>query len=76
MFVAIPTAIPVEPLINRFGNLAGNTVGSFNDPSKLSCISTVSLFKSKRSSSEILESFASVYLMEAAESPSTFPKLP
>ena len=28
IFVAIPTAIPVEPFINKPGRLAGNTVGS------------------------------------------------
>ena len=28
MFVAIPTAIPAEPLTRRFGNRAGSTVGS------------------------------------------------
>ncbi len=28
MFVAIPTAIPAEPLTSRFGNRAGSTVGS------------------------------------------------
>ena len=29
IFVAMPTAIPVEPLISRFGSLDGKTVGSF-----------------------------------------------
>ena len=28
MFVAMPTAMPVPPLTSRFGNAAGNTVGS------------------------------------------------
>ena len=28
MLVAMPTAMPVEPLTSRFGNGAGNTVGS------------------------------------------------
>ena len=28
MFVAIPTAIPVEPLTSRLGNFEGKTVGS------------------------------------------------
>jgi len=28
IFVAIPTAIPLEPLTKRFGILAGKTVGS------------------------------------------------
>ena len=33
ILVAIPTAIPLVPDINKFGNLAGKTVGSFSDPS-------------------------------------------
>ena len=33
MFVAMPTAIPADPLINKFGSLAGKTVGSDSDPS-------------------------------------------
>ncbi|OQA36071.1 MAG: hypothetical protein BWY54_00247 [Candidatus Dependentiae bacterium ADurb.Bin331] len=33
--VAIPTAIPEVPLINKFGNLLGNTTGSIVDSSKL-----------------------------------------
>ena len=33
MFVAIPTAIPDEPLISKFGNLVGITDGSDSDPS-------------------------------------------
>jgi hypothetical protein len=33
MFVAMPTAIPEVPFTNRFGNAAGSTVGSSNDPS-------------------------------------------
>ena len=28
MFVAMPTAMPVEPLTSRFGYVAGKTVGS------------------------------------------------
>ena len=28
MFVAMPTAMPVEPLTSRFGKRAGRTVGS------------------------------------------------
>ncbi len=28
IFVAIPTAIPDEPLINKLGTLAGNTEGA------------------------------------------------
>ena len=41
MSVAIPTAMPVAPFNNRFGNLAGNTVGSRSVPSKLLSQSTV-----------------------------------
>ncbi len=33
MFVAIPTAIPEEPLTSRFGKRAGRTEGSFRDSS-------------------------------------------
>ena len=33
MFVAIPTAMPVEPLISRLGILAGRTTGSALVPS-------------------------------------------
>ena len=33
ILVAIPTAMPSEPLINRFGNSAGSNSGSLADPS-------------------------------------------
>ncbi len=33
MFVAMPTAIPVEPLTSRFGKRAGSTTGSWRDSS-------------------------------------------
>ena len=33
MLVAMPTAMPVPPLTNRFGNAAGNTTGSDIDSS-------------------------------------------
>ena len=33
MFVAIPTAIPLLPLIRRFGSFAGRTDGCFWVPS-------------------------------------------
>ena len=33
MFVAIPTAIPDEPLINKFGIFVGITDGSDSEPS-------------------------------------------
>src|SRR5216117_396511 len=42
MFVAIPTAIPLDPFTRRFGNFEGRTRGSFSVPSKLSIQSTVS----------------------------------
>ena len=35
MFVAMPTAIPGEPLASRFGKRAGSTTGSVTEPSKL-----------------------------------------
>ena len=38
MFVAIPTAIPEEPLINKFGTFAGKTEGSYKESSKLSSV--------------------------------------
>ena len=43
MLVAIPTAMPVEPLSSSWGTRAGITVGSCWEPSKLSMKSTVSL---------------------------------
>ncbi|MNO66868.1 hypothetical protein D3C76_576670 [compost metagenome] len=76
ILVAIPTAIPDEPLTKRFGNLDGNTTGSCSSPSKLSIKSTVFLLMSLNISDEILFIFASVYLIAAAESPSTEPKFP
>ena len=33
MFVAMPTAMPDEPLTSRFGNRAGRTSGSCSEPS-------------------------------------------
>jgi hypothetical protein len=33
MFVAMPTAIPVEPFTRRFGNRDGRTVGTLRDSS-------------------------------------------
>ncbi len=33
MFVAMPTAMPPEPLTSRFGNFAGSTDGSCSEPS-------------------------------------------
>ena len=33
MFVAMPTAMPAEPLTSKFGKRAGRTVGSVSDSS-------------------------------------------
>ena len=33
IFVAIPTAIPVDPLTSKLGIRVGKTVGSFSEPS-------------------------------------------
>ena len=33
MFVAMPTAMPEEPLTSRFGYFAGSTDGSVSEPS-------------------------------------------
>ena len=60
MFVAIPTAIPIAPFTKTFGNLPGNTLGSFLVTSKLSSISTVSLFISLNNSSDIFDKRDSV----------------
>ena len=46
IFVAIPTAIPSEPLINSVGTVVGSTEGSFSVSSKLTVQSTVSLSRS------------------------------
>ena len=40
--IAIPTAIPIEPLTNTLGNLDGKTFGSLLVTSKFQSISTVS----------------------------------
>ncbi len=74
--MAIPTAMPAEPLIIRFGSLDGMTNGSFREASKLSPHSTVSLSRSASMSSARSCMRHSVYLMAAASSPSTEPKLP
>ncbi len=50
MLVAIPTAIPAEPLTSRLGYRAGRTLGSLVDSSKFGIMSTVSLSRSRRSS--------------------------
>ena len=46
IFVAIPTAIPSEPLINSVGTADGNTDGSLSVSSKFSVQLTVSLSRS------------------------------
>ena len=61
MLVAMPTAMPDEPLTRRFGTRVGSTVGSRSDSSKFGMKSTVSLSMSARSSWAILASRASVY---------------
>ena len=61
MFVAIPTAIPDDPLISRFGAFDGNTEGSFKRPSKFSSKRTVSLSMSASSSMDSRWRRASVY---------------
>ena len=76
IFVAIPTAIPEDPLTKRFGYLEGNTTGSCSSPSKFGMKSTVFLLISLSISIAILFILASVYLIAAALSPSTEPKLP
>ena len=76
MLVAMPTAMPPEPLTSRLGNRAGSTAGCCRVSSKLGTKSTVSLSMSAIISVASLESRASVYRMAAAPSPSTEPKLP
>ena len=49
MFVAMPTAIPEEPLTSRFGSAEGRTVGSRSRSSKFGAWSTVFLSMSPRS---------------------------
>ena len=60
MFVAMPTAMPLEPLTSRFGKREGSTRGSFRLSSKFGSQSTVSLSMSRSISLEIFESLASV----------------
>ena len=51
MFVAIPTAMPADPLTSRFGILLGRTRGSSVESSKFGTKPTVSLSMSASSSS-------------------------
>ena len=75
--VAIPTAMPCAPLRRRKGSLAGSTVGSRSEPSKLSAKSTVSIATSASSASFArLASRHSVYRIAAGGSGSIEPKLP
>ena len=76
IFVAIPTAIPVDPFIRRFGDFAGSTDGSSSDSSKLGTKLTVSFSISLNNSSASAVILASVYRIAAALSPSTDPKFP
>ena len=76
IFVAIPTAIPSDPFINKAGTEEGRTEGSFSVSSKFGSQLTVSL---SRSFSISLDNFVirdSVYLIAAALSPSIEPKFP
>ena len=51
VLVAMPTAMPSEPLIRKFGILTGRTDGSFSFSSKLGIKSTTSLSRSARKAS-------------------------
>src|SRR5437867_3527093 len=68
MFVAIPTAMPLEPLTSRFGNFEGRTRGSFSVPSKLSIQSTVSFSRSSSIASAVFARRHSVYRIAAGSS--------
>ena len=76
ILVAIPTAIPSDPLTSRFGYTAGRTAGSFKVSSKFVVQGIVSLSISLKSSLPILDILDSVYLIAAALSPSIDPKFP
>ena len=76
MFVAIPTAIPLEPLTSKFGSPLGRTVGSSSRSSKFGAKSTVFLSMSPSISVAIRVRRDSVYRYAAAGSPSTEPKFP
>ena len=76
MFVARPTAMPLAPLTSRLGKRPGSILGSSMLSSKLGLHVTVSLSRSRRSSSARGLILASVYLIAAGGSPSTEPKLP
>jgi hypothetical protein len=61
ILVAMPTAMPSDPLTSRFGNRAGSTDGSRSESSKFGCMSTVSLSRSDNSSVEMRARRDSVY---------------
>ena len=61
MLVAMPTAMPEEPLTSRLGNREGRTLGSLRVSSKLGSQSTVSLSMSRSISSAMRDMRASVY---------------
>ena len=60
MFVAMPTAMPLEPLTSRLGKRAGSTRGSLRLSSKFGSQSTVSFSRSRSISSEMRDMRASV----------------
>ena len=76
ILVAIPTAMPSEPLTSRFGYRAGSTSGWRWLSSKFGTKFTVSELMSLSISVAIRVRRASVYLIAAGGSPSTLPKLP
>ena len=76
IFVAMPTAIPSDPFINRAGTEDGSTEGSFSVSSKFGSHLTVSLSRSFNISLVSFVMRDSVYLMAAALSPSMDPKFP
>ncbi len=55
MLVAMPTAIPLEPLTRRLGNRAGRTTGSCSESSKFGMKSTVDFSMSASSSAAMRE---------------------
>ena len=61
MFVAMPTAIPPEPLTSRFGKRLGRTTGCCSYPSKFGTKSTVSASMSRSISMAMGARRASVY---------------
>ena len=61
MLVAMPTAMPLEPLTRRLGILEGRTVGSWSRSSKFDRKSTVFLSMSSSMATATRVSRASVY---------------